>query len=120
MRHTRAADELDDHVNIGVVDDLVEVGSKEMPDAMRLGLSLIERAHAHDLDVDSVMALEVLAVVVDDVQAPSADGSRADKAYSHCHGEPFVPLRFRMTLLYQQIDYFCENPQGKRKCHATR
>ena len=73
-----AADELHHQVDVGVIDDLVEIVGEQVAHAMRLGLCRAERAHARQLHVNAVVALEVVLVVLQDVDAATAHGACPD------------------------------------------
>ena len=88
-RNGGAADELDDDVDFRVVQDVVEIVCEQVGHAMRLGLFGIARAHAHKLHVNAQTALEILAMVVQDVDAAAADGARSHKSKFDGHISPF-------------------------------
>ena len=97
MCDARATDELDDQIDIGIVDDLVEIVREQMPHTVRLGLSFVERADANEFDVDAVVALEVILVLVVDVETTATHRASADQADFHSHDVP--PLEFVMGIL---------------------
>ena len=78
-RRRGAADELDHDVDLGVGHHLVPVGGEDAAEPAGLGLLGAARAYAHDLQVDPEMAREVLAVLLQDVDTPAADGAGADE-----------------------------------------
>ena len=84
-----AADQLDDDIDLGVVDDVVEVLGEQVEHAARLSLFGIARAHAHHFHVDAQVALEILAMVAQDVQAAAADGARSHESKFDGHISPF-------------------------------
>ena len=79
-RHRGAADELNHDVDLGVGHHLVPIGGEDVAEPTGCGLLGIARAYAHDFQVNPEMAREVLAVLLQDVDAPAADGAGADES----------------------------------------
>ena len=80
-----AADELHHDIDLGIVDDVVEVVGEQVADPVGLGLGRRQRAHARQLDIHTEVTQEVVLVLLDDVDAPAADGAGAHQADFHCH-----------------------------------
>ena len=78
-RDRGAADELDDDVDVGVVDDVVVVQREQIAHAAGFGLLRVARADTGKLHIDAVMALEVLLVLLKDVNATATDRAGADE-----------------------------------------
>ena len=79
-RHRGAADELDDDVDVGVVDDVVVIQREQIAHAVSFGLFRVARADARKLHIDAVMALEVLLVLLKDVNATATNRAGADES----------------------------------------
>ena len=84
-RHGGAADELDDDVDVRVVQDVVEVLREDVLHAVLDSLLGVARAHARQLHVNAVVALEFLAVVLQDVDAPAAHGAGSHESKFNRH-----------------------------------
>ena len=80
-----APDELHHDIDLGIVDDVVEVVGEQVADPVGLGLGRRQRAHARQLDIHTEVTQEVVLVLLDDVDAPAADGAGAHQADFHCH-----------------------------------
>ena len=80
-----AADELHHDIDLGIVDDVVEVVGEQVADPVGLGLGRRQRAHARQFDIHAEVAQEVVLVLLDDVDAPTADGAGAHQTDFHCH-----------------------------------
>ena len=83
--HRGAADELDHDVDAGIVHDVGVVLREQVFHAVLDGLLRVARAHAHQLHVDAVVALEVLTVVLQYLDAAAAHRSRADEPQFNRH-----------------------------------
>ena len=84
-RHGGAADQLHHDVDVRIVQDVLVILREEVLHAVRDSLLGVARAHAHELHVDAVVALEILAVVLQDVDAPAADRARAHQSQFYRH-----------------------------------
>ena len=80
-----ATDELHHDIDLGIVDDVVEVVGEQVADPVGLGLGRRQRAHARQFDIHAEVAQEVVLVLLDDVDAPTANGAGAHQADFHCH-----------------------------------
>ena len=113
-----AADQLDDDIDLGVVDDVVEVLGEQVQHAARLGLLGIARAHAHHFHVDAQVALEILAMVAQDIQAAAADGARSHESKFNGHVSPFERLKSCARSAGRVWDGYVANqriPQERRR-----
>lgn len=61
-RHGGAADQLHHDVDVRIVQDVLVILREDVLHAVRDSLLGVARAHAHELHVDAVVALEILAV----------------------------------------------------------
>ena len=115
-----AADQLDDDIDLGVVDDVVEVLSEQVQHAARLSLLGIARAHSHHFHVDAQMTLEVLAMVAQDVQAAAADGARSHESKFNGHVSPFERLKNCARSAGRVWDGLLRNRGYRRNAGAAR
>ena len=83
--HRGAADQLDHNVDAGIVHDVSVVLREQVLHAMLDGLLRVARAHACQFDVDAVVALEVLAMVLQYLDAATAHRARADEPKFNRH-----------------------------------
>ena len=114
------ADQLDDDIDLGVVDDVVEIFGEQVQHAVRLSLLGVARAHAHHFHVDAQMALEVLAMVAQDVQAAAADGARSHESKFDGHISPFERLKKCARCAGRMMRWLCCKPEDTAGTPAPR